>query len=166
MDSWWVFFLRRYCEFAAPEESKEGMMLLWSVGCLISVHLSLSIISTVIGSRVRGVAAALSFFIPFRTISSLGVSCAANWLCKPAVMCKLWTADKYTLIVWWVKLCWARWLTNMSSVSSAAGIGVLCASPQKVRIHIKVGTCYKCTQACMYYFESGALTEINYWVCT
>ena len=54
------------------------IMVLWSVGFLVSVHLSLSITSTVIGSRVRGVAAALSFFIPFRTISSLGVSCAAN----------------------------------------------------------------------------------------
>ena len=90
-------------------------------------------ISNVTGSRVRGFAAALSFLMPFKTISSLGVSCSANSLCRPAETCRLRTADRYTLIVWYAKPFWARWPKNMSSVSSFAKIGVIFASPQKLR---------------------------------
>ena len=89
----------------ASEQAAHIMMLLWSVGFLISVHLSLSIISTVMGSQVRGFTTVLSFLMPFSTISSLGISCFVNSLCRSAVTCRLWTADRYTLMVWWAKPC-------------------------------------------------------------
>ena len=90
-------------------------------------------ISIVMGRRVRGVADAFSFLTPFKTISSLGVSCSANSLCRPVETCRLRTADRYTLIVWYAKPCWARWPTNISSVSFVAGMGVVLASLQKLK---------------------------------
>ena len=45
---------------------------------LLNVHLSFSIILTLMGNQVWGVAVALPFWMPFNTISSLGVSCSVQ----------------------------------------------------------------------------------------
>ena len=118
----------------ARQQATQSNILLYSAGCLSKTSFILPIISIVIGRRVGGDRVFVFFLLmPFKTSSKRGESCLENISCRPAWTWRLRTAERYTLIEEWIRPCSAKWLTNISKVSSDVGRGGLFILLQRVK---------------------------------
>ena len=88
----------------ARAHAAQNNMLTSLVESFCKTSLIFAITSMVIGSRTRGgLFFAACFLMPVNTISNFGVNSLENSSCKPAVICRLRTADRYPLMDWWAK---------------------------------------------------------------
>ena len=109
-------------------------MLAKHLGWLRSVTLIPFIMLSVIGLQLVGcLLTAWAFLIPFSTCWRRGVSCAANCMCIPFVICKWQTADKYTLTEVYASPEVAKSVANNMSVVSVVGTACLPAAARKLK---------------------------------